>query len=644
MAFDTLLPQGQLPDPKKRRMGTRLESRSTETATNGSRASAEIIASAHQHARLGHAADSHAYTESPPASCPDTTLLDLPAELLQFITSDLRGTNGILNLARANRRLKDVAQNAMLKDLIVSKNNLTQVLTMLARRLDRVPSILSIDLGNLGWPCSRYLLARPRIDDETFNLLISTVPPQLRHNLFVGTEAGKSDSGSAWRRLEKLYLNFLLSLCPNLRSLNFEWPGTDSFVAARPPRSNHLSPSMLPAQNPETMAIPPFEGLALQFLQQKLEELTISRDTIWKGPSMLETLTTEEEVQWRSIGKQSITLAGFQNLTRLDVPMSVLGQPQTIRLLETARMGYVSRANSGNDSPAGGNGNQTMQLPLHQSKIIPLTIKYLHLRDCNKHTFALLQKWSEISPDRLRLKLVEIFFKASPKAFISQCYIADEGKIDYLGKLSDLACRNVDVRSYTGSSAAAVDLRKELAHMSLLSPLEVWALATSSIQYSALKPESSIKRRFSMIGGCLFLRHFHDHLELFNSPNFDPTAWANVVFFRGAKDSKWDPTILPPNIEVGTLPNSQWLSRPLGMKDFKRRFPVFQGELSTMGSSGINTNVSTDISDYPFTFESMVKVTPMPNNLPALGTMYSTARYARSKRVDPARYLRARFS
>jgi hypothetical protein len=340
------------------------------------------------------------------------------------------------------------------------------------------------------------------------------------------------------------------------------------FDSACPLRSANLAPHSLPALNPELPPVAPFQGAALQVLQQKLESLTISEDSRWKGPATLEVLDTQN-IFWRNIGKFTITLPGFCRLERIDVPMEVLGYPQNIVFSEPS--------NATTDSD---NAINDAQIPENiRSRILPPTLKHLHLRSCTQFTFAFLQRINEIPSENLQLKHIEIFFRPCTQAFILKCDAADSGHLNYLRLLSDLKQKGVRMSFYTGAQEQLVDLWEELLALSALSAFEVYCLPIPGSSFSRFNINASKKRLSHFTGSRLFVRHASHHLQLFNRPTFDTRVWSQSAFFHGIKNREWDPKTLDRKAEVRTMDPSSWPDRPNGKRKVARRLLILLGNI-----------------------------------------------------------------
>ncbi|KAF2030882.1 hypothetical protein EK21DRAFT_88599 [Setomelanomma holmii] len=102
-----------------------------------------------------------------------------------------------------------------------------------------------------------------------------------------------------------------------------------------------------------------------------------------------------------------------------------------------------------------------------------------------------------VPAERHQLQLVQCHFPPCAHTSISQCIRAALGTLDYITILSELELTGV--RS------------------------------------------SRLERR-------LFLEQAANHFELFSSPTFEGCLWTNVGFFHGAKNSRADPGIRPPDM------------------------------------------------------------------------------------------------
>lgn len=388
---------------------------------------------------------------------------------------------------------------------------------------------------------------------------------------------------SIWRPNQALFLDLLICLCPNIKSMTLELPEARPFDVPRPTLFSSLGSAHLPTINQNFKPVSPFQGAALQILQKKLQVLVIAEDSRWKGPRKLEVLTTPRDISRMHVGKHTITLPGFTKLRSLDIPMDILGHPQNVVFVDiadnTPAMGR-SGANENNDITAAGQNSQ-------HEKVLPLCIMYLRLRSCNELVFPLLQKINEIPVDKVKLKHIELFFKHSPRDSTTMCYAADGGQLDYPRILSDLTEKSVKISTYAGKNEKRFDMKKELAALSVLSPFEAWQSSIWSKQYSELDTEASSQRRSSVSGGRIFVRHANEHFRLMNSPTFRSKAWTDVAFFHGPKNTKWDSRITPRKPKLITIDPGNWNTRLRGKQNTKRRLPYLRGMLLSTTSLAV---------------------------------------------------------
>jgi hypothetical protein len=496
----------------------------------------------------------------------DPCLLGLPCELLEIIASSLIGSKHIINLALANKHVYDIVRKTMVRDLVVSKKHIKSCIDMLARVPDLINCVTSVDLSDFG--CGHTLLQQdcqclgtPNFKPEVLELIGRTITRNSGSAItWTHIREAKYTRGTVWRKQQAFFLDVLLTLCPNIKSVTLELPAARRFDVGVPPRPVHLAPNMLPGVNPELIPVVPFQGPALQVMRQRLEALTITEDTKWKGPATLEFLG-REDISWRNMGKHTVTLADFLKLKCLDIPMEVLGHPETILFVDPIASAVAP-------------GDSTMR-----TKVLPLTLQHLHLRSCNKWTFTLLQKINEVPMDQWSLKCIELFFKAGPRDLLMRCDSTDEGRLNYLRVLSDLRRKGTMVIFYTGRKGEILDMSKELVSLSALSPFEAWRFSTSRMSFSTLNPVASKKRRISETASRLFLRHAGNHPSLFNSSTLDLGLWTQSAFFHGIKNTKWDPALVDRNRITRIMLPQDWERRPLGKREGKRRLPVLLGKI-----------------------------------------------------------------
>ncbi|KAI4945099.1 hypothetical protein J4E91_008076 [Alternaria rosae] len=495
-------------------------------------------------------------------------MLCLPSELLEVIASNLLGTTHIFNFGLVNKRLGGIVQETIVRELIVSGRNIKGFLRMLSYHPELLNKVSSVNLGDFG--CSHYAgcfcANSNSLDLDILEGLGAAISTTTGHTAdWSQVRESNASGGTTWRKEPAFSLDLLAISCPNIKSVTVQLPEARSFPSSQPPRPVQRAPQVFPALNPELLPVAPFQGSALQLFQAKLESLTIAENTRWKGPPTMEVLGSHD-AKWRNMGTHIITLANFSRLKWLDIPMDILGRPYDIVFSPTGNPAAASRlAAIVNDAlPA------SKTLAELRSKVMPLTIQNLHLRLCNKWTFALLQRINEVPVGDLRLKHIELSFNTPCKHLIIQCNSSDLGRLDYLDVLTSLDRKGIKVTFHSGPQEVSGDMRKELEAFYRLRHLEIWRCSGSSAPFSEWAPEASRQPQLAF-GVRVFLRHVDHHSQLLNSPTFDLRLWAQGAFFHGIRNSKWDPQLQDPNKKQVMIDSSGWAGRALGKRAFRRR-------------------------------------------------------------------------
>jgi hypothetical protein len=277
----------------------------------------------------------------------------------------------------------------------------------------------------------------------------------------------------------------------------------------------------------------PFQTALLDYLQDKLESLTVPQHRGWAGPVQREILTLPDEFRAQRIGTPPITLRGFKRLRRLDLPMGVLGLPHSVSFQcpgENEHLTAISTALQIRE----GNHTSKMKLP---AKIIPLTLETLQLRDCTSTTFVLLEVISSIPVQKSRFKHIDLYLTPCAREFIHLCRQARYPMRDYIEILSKVEDMGIQVSFFSGKDEKFVDMRQELANMHSLVDTEVNMLSAAHRQFSALN-ELAVQRRNSS-ESCLehkmFIQYAASHFDLLNSPTFAAEYCRSTAFFTGHK-------------------------------------------------------------------------------------------------------------
>ncbi|KAI2486576.1 hypothetical protein Ptr902_00709 [Pyrenophora tritici-repentis] len=540
-------------------------------------------------------------------------LLDLPCEILEAIGLELCGTQSVIEFGLVNRRIHGVVRQATARKLIVSRK-IRAFIGMLGNHPELIDKVSHVDLGDFG--CIHHqkclCLGKPSLDKQVLEVIGRAIAANTNNLVkWNHIREEKRSSGGVWRAPQAFFINVLASLCPNIKSVKIELPEASVFTSSQPPRPIHLAPYSLPSPNPEFLPVAPFQGPALRIMQQRLEVLTIAENTRWKGPATVEILEAQD-LTWRNMGTHTITLAGFSKLKRLDVPMSALGRPQSIVFLDPTRPTDTMRDKAA-DAASPSSVRKINMSQVSRTKVIPLTIRYLHLRSCGKWTFAFLQSINSVPVEDFKLKHIELFFNIGPQQIVAQCTIVDEGRFSYSRVLMELARKGIKISFYTGPEEVPLDMLQELLTLSAISPMELWRFALSRVPFTALNRQCSVKRRSSTIASRLFLRHVGHHFQLFNSPTFEATSWIQGAFFHGVKNTRWDPQLQDCKAKVRLVGSrgkfvKAWITRS---------FPALR-----------------NLDTFDFCFRVSNDCTQLPKEISFLGATFTFPENARTQQVE----------
>ncbi|KAF2868146.1 hypothetical protein BDV95DRAFT_610116 [Massariosphaeria phaeospora] len=220
------------------------------------------------------------YLRAPPGML---GILTLPNEIVTAIATKLTHNRDLYNLALVNRRLRDVAQEAMVKHLVLPENRVRMFVAALWSRPDLAQRIKRVDLGDYGK--KMVALEQDKLGGDIAKLfvkLVNQVPlqrytaPKTRYQI--------------WPQGRMFYFAILVSLCSNLESLCVEFPPMHTSLGSEPQE-----------------CLSPFHGPGLQLLQDRLQKLTIVEPTSWKGRYM-----------------HNLCFKDFGHLRRLSLPLGTM--------------------------------------------------------------------------------------------------------------------------------------------------------------------------------------------------------------------------------------------------------------------------------------------------------------------------------
>lgn len=555
-------------------------------------------------------------------------LLDLPSELIDLIASKLHTEEAIFNFSLVNKRLSSIVQQTMVRKPVLRQPNIRGFLEMLGHHPELIQKVTNVNLGD--FDCFDYREV-PNLDGDVKGTIGRIITANTQGEVtWSHIRKTKDFLGPVWREDQAFFLNTLVALCSNIRSITIELPGARRFQASHPPRPNHSAPRTFPSLNPELLPVTPFDGIALQILRPTLQSLTIAEDTRWKGPATLEILHFRD-LQWRNMGKHTMTLAGFSSLKRLEVPMDALGCPQNVAFSKEDRQTTPDK----NDTPKHNlvlKDGRLQTLEEARLKVLPSTLTHLHLRSCNRFTFAFLKTINETSTENTQLRYVELFFHSESHEAIINCDAADEGGFSYLDLLMELERKNINVQFFCGVKETGVDIRRELEALSFLTPYEVWRYSNFRRPFSDLNLCASRIRQSSVIGSRLFLRHANSHLRLFNSATFDPESWAQSAFFRGMNPTKKSNSTREQKPKAEEDVDNNCHIRNRGKRRIRRRLPGLLSKYIESSASLMLTSPGLD--SFQFSFNKVQSLSSLPEEAVFQGVVLPISTNSRTQPIE----------
>jgi hypothetical protein len=207
----------------------------------------------------------------------------LPNELLAAIALQMESNNELRTYSLVCKRLRDVAQDVLLKPLKLPRNAIRKLLEMLIDRPDLAKRIRHVDLADYagdGYPED----VGPPENKRAVDFDVTTCAKFETHvTKNFGVEVWQNifplREGDMWCAMRSFYLAILVLLTPNLHELTFEMR-----PLARP---NAMLVLMRPATllNHQTLGAP-FHQTVMHLLSKKIWTLTIAENSPGKGPYM----------------------------------------------------------------------------------------------------------------------------------------------------------------------------------------------------------------------------------------------------------------------------------------------------------------------------------------------------------------------
>jgi hypothetical protein len=518
-------------------------------------------------------------------------LEELPDEILLQIATHLKGSGAVTNLSLVNKKIHAVANEAMARNLVIRESNFKEAIVWLARHLHLINSVKSVEIIGRGYVEAAGYLSLDEIPFAPSDLLFSPhVETTLRELIYK-----QHDGKVTWEHIHnygrltgnaafetQFCTDLLFKICPNIKTAKAQLRGPEYFDWMD---TNPIQASMsdLPMVNSDCELNTPFYDTALQVLQNSLESLTIAQNRQWAGPVQRELLISSVHVSNSRLGRPPMTLRGFKKLRHLDVPMEILGLPDSIYFAPPgeSRIEWVDV--SGRVAQQGPS-TKALTCP---AKIIPLTIETLQLRSCDGATFMLLDIISHIPAGTSNFKYIDVFFTTCTREFIHLCRQADNDPLDYFEIISQLVGLGIEVSFYKGKSETIVDMWRELDVLDGLSLEEICMAAVARRQFFEYNELALNRRRTNRVDNVFFMKHALAHFDLLNSSTLDVDKWENIALFRGKKYIKPEPKLEP---QAGRF---EVAARPKGIHALPKRQPT--GFL--------------DLDSFSFTFRH---ITPLP--------------------------------
>jgi hypothetical protein len=421
-------------------------------------------------------------------------LLDLPVELLVAIALQVPQARNadLCNLALVCRKLRYVAQEALVKPVNVSVNNpsftISGLLNTLIHREDLAKRLHHVDLGD-------YAAGdRPGETDSVATNYQGLVTKKYGADFW--TELVRMREGDPWGPRRSFFLALLLVVADNFCSLAFQM---------RP----LASPSQFLVSLPHSMLLtlqefdPPFNDTVMSLLGEKITTLSIADNAPSRTPYM-----------------HNLDLTALHSLKCLSLPIDAL-----------VRRNVIS---------------------IHPSLVLPASIRRLQVRSCNRFLLELLQNLSKYEHYCPALKTLDLYFHGS---LISAILVASHGEEARMRSfntvLQGLALKEVEMTIHTTDSSQSPDqdtyglasCLSESTALSLLSLEEIAMAAASRVNFSVIvaRDQTGAPRARSAFEVRLLTRCRGMPLALFTSPTFNAASWSGVRLFNGRKHTRADP-------------------------------------------------------------------------------------------------------
>jgi hypothetical protein len=474
---------------------------------------------------------------------PRLRLLDFPFEILSHITMELCGSRAMTNLSLVNKKIHEVAEKAMAKRLLIHPGQIKAVIEWLTRHPELMSGVNTVDLGAYQPGDTEHAI----FSDDTFkpevvDILLDLIPRN-SGGTTTWESLGKSQPkpNDLWSADRRFFLGILFSLCPNISNVTIQMPQAQRMTGTPHQFFPNFAQPNRPLKNTLCRPVSLFPGPILEMMQNSITSITVAPGHKWTGLAQKDILRNHLEVMFPANGKRLLTFAGFRKLKHLDIPMDVLGHPQTV-FFHHADDELITSIDLPAQSVTKGPWTHTLrQVP---TKILPLSLRTLRLRSCDHRASMLLQRVTGIPAHKSHFTLIELYFDTCARSSLITCLRSHQQASEFLTILSQIESMGTAVTFRTGKHDHLIDIRAEVTRMQYLSDCDMSVLSSVQKQFSSLNLDAVQRRSKSYLERHLFHKHGLTHFDLLNSPTFDARVWRNAAFFHGVENTRFDPEFL----------------------------------------------------------------------------------------------------
>ncbi|KAF2714505.1 hypothetical protein K504DRAFT_496433 [Pleomassaria siparia CBS 279.74] len=452
------------------------------------------------------------YYEAPWHLKPPPRILELPNEILAAI-AQFATNRDLCHLSLVSRRMRDVAQSALLKPARIPHNGIRKFVETLADRPD-LRLIKEVDLGDFG--CDQHDAGLGECAPEMLEKLerlVSDIKGDEQWSKLIKEQKG-GDYYKTYGTDSSFFLAVLLIIAPNISTLSVELR----------PLANMTTTRLVSLSSPEIWMLQVhgrlFDEPLTHLLEDRLEELTIPANTsCFKGDHL-----------------RNISFINFNTLKRLNVPMNV----------------FVHHSIDATN-------------PTELEIRLPQKLEYLKIQACNRLAFECISSLLDCLREGQvsKLRQVDLSFQGCLRSSLVLLCHGEAPRIDKLRRIlralaSDYRCKvTAYTRAYLLSKYEASDLLSELDTYANIPSSEAWMIATKDEQFgdAIMRKRDGTPRERTKAERELFCRNQHISTALLSSPTFDATAWKKAKpfenpfpfirgdffdgsFFRGTKYTK----------------------------------------------------------------------------------------------------------